>query len=204
LELEKEIEETKSENARMVLQEQKEIIGLNAKMQNAIIEAEEKSFEHSAHILKEMMKSINTISQQRLELIENGQLEIVKKIENMYSDFEKEINNDNMNFQLNQLPQMLETLEKFPPESSSHQLYSQSVEKQMNLNFEFVSRKLADLGKRQQTLIDSSVKTKDLIVEHSNRVVEERMKFLENQLESRKELARQNNLQVGNTKLLEK
>jgi hypothetical protein len=202
-ELELQIAQTNSENAQMLLQEQKELIRINAQMQGAIIEAEAKSFQHSAEVLKELMKSINIIAQQRLELIENGQLEIVKKIENLYSDFEKEVKKDNFNFQMNQLPQMMEMLEKFPPESSSHKLYSKSVEKQIDINTEFISRKLSDLSKRQQMLVESTEETKKIVLEHSNKIVENRMQFLEQQLESRKELAQLNKVeQISEVKKL--
>jgi DNA-binding ferritin-like protein len=186
------VAELENERAEMLVREQKEIIELNARMQGAIIEAEAKSFEHSAEVLKNMMRDINIIAQQRMELLEDGHLEVVKKIENLYSDFEREIQKDNESFQLEKLPQMLEMLNKFPPESSSHKLYSNSVDKQINLNMEFVSRKLSDLSKRQNALIESAKETKKIVLEHSNKIVEDRMQFLEKQLEKRKELAIQN------------
>jgi hypothetical protein len=192
-ELEKERAEIENERVTLMADAQKEIIELNARMQGAIIEAEAKSFEHSAQVLKDLMQNMNIIAQQRLELLENGQFEVVKKIETLYLEFEKEIQKDNDNFQLEKLPKMFEILEKFPTESSSHKLYTDSIDKQINLNIDFVSRKLSDLSNRQKLLIESASETKKIVLEHSYKVVEDRMKFIENQLESRKELAIQNN-----------
>jgi len=206
--LEKKRAKIENERVTLMANAQKEIIELNARMQGAIIEAEAKSSQHSAEVLKNLMKDVNIIAQQRLELLENGQFEVVKKIETLYLEFEKEIQKDNYGFQLEKLPKMLEILEKFPPESSSYKLYEDSIADQRKLNIEFVSRKLSDLSKRQQMLIESSSETKNMILEHSAKLVEDRMIFLEKQLDSRKELAiqnSQNKLELGsrdNQKLL--
>ena len=188
-ELEKDRANIENKRVSLMADAQKEIIELNARMQGAIIEAESQSFEHSAKVLKNLMHDMNLIAQQRLELLENGQFEIVRKIETLYLEFEREVQKDNDSFQLEKLPKMFDILERFPPESSSHKLYTGSIDKQINLNIEFVSKKLSDLSNRQKLLIESTNETKIRILEQSSKIVEDRMKFLDNQLESRKELA---------------
>jgi len=188
-ELEKDRANIENKRVSLMADAQKEIIELNARMQGAIIEAESQSFEHSAKVLKNLMHDMNLIAQQRLELLENSQFEIVRKIETLYLEFEREVQKDNDSFQLEKLPKMFDILERFPPESSSHKLYTGSIDKQINLNIEFVSKKLSDLSNRQKLLIESTNETKIRILEQSSKIVEDRMKFLDNQLESRKELA---------------
>jgi hypothetical protein len=196
--------ELENDKIGLMAEAQKEIIQMNAQMQGAIIEAETRSFEHSAKVLKSLMSDINILAQQRLTLLENGNLEIVKNIETLYSGFEKEVQKDNMNFQLKQLPQMFEVLSNFPDGSSSHTLYKDSIDKQINLNMEFVSEKIKNLLKRQQMLIESSNDAKKMVCEESAKLVQDRMIFLEQQLESRKELALLNNPNsVQNTKQIE-
>jgi len=183
------IAELEKEKAEMLVAEQKELIKLNAQMQGAIIEAEARSFEHSANILKSMMESMNIIAQQRFQLLENGHLEIVEKIETLYSEFEKNIQKDNHSFQMDKLPEMLQMLSTFPEDSDMRKIYSDSVTMQVSSNMEFINSKLKSLKNRQEQLITSSIQTKDKILESSAKLVEGRMKFLDNQLESRKELA---------------
>jgi hypothetical protein len=79
------------ENGRMdkAIEAQKEIIKMNQEMQLYIMEAHQKGFEHSTKVLKEMMRSLNQIAQERLLLIENGHFEVVEKIENLYLGLEK-------------------------------------------------------------------------------------------------------------------
>ena len=173
------------ENCRMdrAIAAQKEIIQMNSEMQLYIMEAHQKGFEHSTLVLKEMMKSLNQIAQERLLLIENGHFEVVKKIENLYLGLEKEIRKDNENFNMEKLPQMLEMLSKFEVGSSSAKLYEKSVDKQIELNITFFEKKLGALHERQKIMVESAVKSKEQVLEQSSQIVLDRMKFLDKQLE---------------------
>jgi hypothetical protein len=76
-------------------------------MQAAVIEANARGFEHSANVLKSLIHDMNLMAQQRLTLLENGHFEIVKNIEPLYRDFEREVQNDNHAFQVEKLPAMI-------------------------------------------------------------------------------------------------
>jgi len=156
---------TQLENDRMekAVIAQKEIMEMNHNMQLMIMEANQKGFENSSNILKELTISLNKIAQDRLILIENGHFEVVQKIENLYMQLEKEIRDDNTSFNLNELPEMLKMLDKFDKDSSSYDLYSKSIKKQMNMNMSFFAQKLSALHERQRMMVESSIKSKDLI-----------------------------------------
>ena len=188
------------ENKRMekAIEAQKEIIKMNQEMQLLIIEAHQKGFEQSVETLKEMMTTLNQIEQERLMLIENGHYEIVKKIENLYMELEKEIREDNDKFNMEQLPKMLEMLNKFEKDSQSAKLYEKSIDRQIELNAEFFMKKLNALHVRQRMMIESTIKSKELILGESSQIVIERMQFLEKQLETQKSIPI-----LSNTKLPE-
>lgn len=188
------------ENKRMekAIEAQKEIIKMNQEMQLLIIEAHQKGFEQSVETLKEMMATLNQIAQERLMLIENGHYEIVKKIENLYMELEKEIREDNDKFNMEQLPKMLEMLNKFEKDSQSAKLYEKSIDRQIELNAEFFMKKLNALHVRQRMMIESTIKSKELILGESSQIVIERMQFLEKQLETQKSIPI-----LSNTKLPE-
>lgn len=173
------------ENDRMdkAIEAQKEIIQMNNEMQLYIMEAHQKGFEHSTQILKDMMRSLNQIAQERLVLIENGHFEVVEKIENLYLGLEKEIREDNNSFNMSQLPQMLEMLSKFEVGSASAKLYEKSVDKQIELNGTFFTQKLSALHERQKLMVASAIKSKEQVLEQSSQIVLDRMKFLDKQLE---------------------
>ena len=186
------------ENKRMekAIEAQKEIMKMNQEMQLLIIEAHQKGFAQSVEILKEMMKTLNQIAQERLMLIENGHYEIVKKIENLYMELEKEIREDNDKFNMEQLPKMLEMLNKFEKDSQSAKLYEKSIDRQIELNAEFFMKKLNALHERQRMMIESTIKSKELILGESSQIVIERLQFLEKQLETQKNIPA-----LSNTKL---
>jgi len=173
------------ENQRMdkAIEAQKEIMQMNHEMQMLIMEAHQKGFEHSTEVLKEMMQSLNQIAQERLILIENGHFEIVEKIENLYMSLEKEIREDNDGFNMEQLPKMLEMLSKFEVGSTSAKLYEKSIDKQIELNGDFFMKKLNALHERQKLMVESTIKSKELVLEQSSQIVLDRMKFLDKQLE---------------------
>jgi len=175
----------KLENEKMdkAIEAQKEIMQMNQEMQLYIMEAHQKGFEHSVKILKEMMKSLNQIAQERLTLIENGHFAVVEKIETLYLGLEKEIRNDNDGFNMEQLPKMLTILSQFEAGSASAKLYEKSVDQQIELNGSFFTAKLSALHDRQKTMVESTIKSKDLVLEQSAQIVLDRMNFLDKQLE---------------------
>lgn len=186
------VAELENQGRKDLIQGQKDIIELNARMQAAVIEANVRGFEYSANILKSLMADMNIIAQQRLILLENGHSEIVENIERLYISFEREIKKDNDAFQLEKLPQMFQVLNQFPENSAAHKMYAGSIDKQIELNIHFVADKLSGLKQRQQTLIDSSVECKKLVLEHSNQIVQDRLLFLENQIKANSEPAQLN------------
>lgn len=173
------------QNNRMdkAIEAQKEIMQMNQEMQFYIMEAHQKGFEHSVTLLKDMMKSLNQIAQERLTLIENGHFAVVEKIERLYLGLEKEIRDDNDAFNMEQLPKMLEMLGKFDVGSPSAKLYEKSVDKQIELNGSFFTAKLSALHDRQKIMVESAIKSKDLVLEQSAQIVLNRMNFLDKQLE---------------------
>jgi hypothetical protein len=176
------VAELENRHAEILIEGQKDIIELNARMQAAVIEANVRGFEYSANVLKSLMTDMNTIAQQRLQLLENGHTEIVKQIEHLYLDLEREIKKDNDAFQLEKLPQMFEVLGKFSENSAAHKMYLDSIDQQKQLNISFVADKFKGLMQRQQILIESAVDSKKLILEQSGQLVADRMKFLESQI----------------------
>jgi len=139
-----------------------------------------------------MMINLNKIAQERLLLIENGHFEVVEKIENLYLELEKEIRKDHDNFNITYLPQMLDILNRFEPGSESAKLYSKSIDKQIELNGSFFSKKLEALHQRQKLMVESAIASKQQILEQSSQIVLDRMKFLEEQLKHQQTIQLQN------------
>ena len=186
------ITELENQGRRDLIEGQKDIIELNARMQAAVIEANARGFEYSAKVLKTLTSDMNIIAQQRLELLENGHSAIVERIETMYISFEREIKKDNDSFQLEKLPQMFQVLSQFPENGAEHKMYAGSIDKQIELNLTFVADKLKGLAQRQQTLIESSVECKKMVLEHSHQIVQDRLLFLEKQVSQTQEQVKLN------------
>ena len=176
---------TELENKKLdkLIEAQKDIHKMNYYMQESRLKAQGEM----AKVIQELMYEANKMAQQRLELLENGHLDILERIEKMYYTLEKEINNDNTEFNQKTLPNLLNMLEKFETGTKSYTLYYKSIESQMLTNIEFVKNKLKAVADRQKMLIESSVQTKERLFEHTTKIVEDRMKFFEQEVERQKE-----------------
>jgi len=161
---------------------QKEMMQMNADMQRVLMQAQQKGFEHSTQILKDMILSLNGLAQDRLLLIEQGHFEVVEKIEKLYRGLEQEVQGDQSTFNLEELPKMMALYEQFPKGGAAANMYQKAIETQIEANSMFFAEKLKALLERQRIMVASTVQSKDLILEQSSQIVRERMKFLEEQL----------------------
>ena len=177
------IAELEDKKLDKLIKAQRDIVKMNDDMQEARLKAQG----DMAKTLKELMYEVNIIAQQRLELLENGHFDIVERIEKMYYTLEKEINEDSIKFNKFVLPDLLRELEKFEKETPSYTLYLKSIESEMLSNIEFVKNKLKAVGERQKMLIESSIQTKERLLEHTSKIVEDRMKFFEMEIVKHKE-----------------
>jgi hypothetical protein len=181
-----------------------EIIRVNAEMQAAIIQARAKGFEYVSKVLLAISRDLNTIAEQRFQLLELGQFEIAKKIENMYSEFITNIKNDGYRFNIEELPKMLKLLEQYDKTSDSYSIYKSSIEKQKDAHIDFEKEQISKMLERQSKLIDSSITSKNQINEHVSKIVEGRMDYLKLEMNKfSEELSKIDNVTTSKQKQVE-
>ena len=182
------VAELENQHAEILIEGQKDIIEMNARMQVAIIEAEALGLEHKAKVLKSLVSEMNIMAQQRLKLLEEGHFEVVKNLEVFYSEFKREIQNDNHTFHLEILPPVLNTLNQYSEGTTAHKMYANSIEQLIHSNAITVTDSLKGLAQRQQLLIESSIVCKEKTLENAMQLDTNGMQLLEKQIEHKETL----------------
>jgi hypothetical protein len=167
------------ENERIGLMKeaQMELVEFNARMEAAVIEAKARGFHAVQQSLITMTKELNILAEERMVLIENGNLDILQRVESMYGDLENSINTND--FMHNKLPALLQLQNQYPEGSDLRQSYGQAVSMQINHEFQFVTTQMQQLGERRKAVVHSVLATKDKIHDHINHMVTARIAHLE-------------------------
>lgn len=167
------------ENERIGLMKeaQMELSEFNARMEAAVIEAKARGFHAVQQSLVAMTKELNILAEERMILIENGNLDILTRVESMYSELENRINTND--FMHNRLPSLLQLQSQYPEGSDLRQSYAQAINMQISHEFTFVHSQIQQLGERRKAVVKSVLSTKDKIHDHINQMVSARIAHLE-------------------------
>lgn len=172
-----EVAKLENERVHLVKEAQQELMQLNAQLEVAMIEARCRGFQAMQGAMMNMLKEVNILAEERLILLENGSSEQVQKVEAMYADLAKDIENDQFMFE--KVPQLLDMANKFPEDSASHKMFMQGIDREMATHFDFKTEQLKKLNERRQTVLDSVVESKKQMQAHIDLVVTKRIEQIE-------------------------
>ena len=173
------LEVAKLENERvdLVKNAQLELMEVNARLEAVMIEARCKGFQAMQASMMGMLREVNQLAEERLVLLENGSQEQVQKVEAMYADLSKDMDNDD--FMFAKVPQMLEIASKFPEDSDSRKLYMSGIDREMAKHFDFKTEQLKNLNQRCQIVDASVVASKEKMQQHIDTDISKRIEHIE-------------------------
>ncbi|RZG71403.1 hypothetical protein EXU29_14205 [Acinetobacter wuhouensis] len=191
------VEVAKLENERvdLVKNAQLELMEVNARLEAVMIEARCKGFQSMQISMMSMLREVNQLAEERLVLLENGSQEQVQKVEAMYADLSKDMENDD--FMFSKVPQMLEIANKFPEESDSRKLYMSGIDREMAKHFDFKTEQLKKLNERCQIVIASVVTSKEKMQSHIDMVITKRIEHIEQVMHVNAQLPYSATAQIG-------
>lgn len=172
-----EVAKLENERVELVKNAQLELIEVNARLEAVMIEARCKGFQAMQGSMMQMLKEVNLLAEERLVLLENGSQEQVQKVEAMYADLSKDMENDD--FMFSKVPQMLEIANKFPEESDSRKLYMSGIDREMAKHFDFKTEQLKKLNERCHIVVASVVESKKQMQSHIDTVISKRIEHIE-------------------------
>ncbi|WP_445345263.1 hypothetical protein [Acinetobacter bohemicus] len=194
------IEIAKLENERvdLVKNAQRELMQLNAQLEVAMIEARCKGFQAMQGAMMNMLREVNILAEERLILLENGSREQVQKVEEMYADLGKDIQNDE--FMSVKIPQLLNLANQFPEDSMSHKTFMMGIDREIATHFDFKTEQLKKLNERCQTVVDSVVESKKQMQAHIDTVITKRIEQIEQTMQTNAQLKFKGTLQIDQPK----
>lgn len=193
------VEVAKLENERvdLVKNAQLELMEVNARLEAVMIEARCKGFQAMQGSMMQMLKEVNLLAEERLVLLENGSQEQVQKVEAMYADLGKDIENDD--FMFSKVPQMLDIANKFPEESESRKLYMSGIDREMAKHFDFKTEQLKKLNERCHIVVASVVESKKQMQAHIDTVISKRIEHIEQVMHVNAQLPYNATAQIGSS-----
>jgi len=121
-------------------------------------------------IIVTMQDRFNDVAAKRLQIIEQGSMDIIREIESFYHELQASIEQRDIEFTEVKLPNLLEQLSKYPEDSPSHQLYFKKVDSLIANQTACSERALVDISARQEKIIASSLATKEQITTHTDQL----------------------------------
>lgn len=184
-----------NERVELVKNAQLELMEVNARLEAVMIEARCKGFQAMQGSMMQMLKEVNHLAEERLVLLENGSQEQIKKVESMYADLSKDMDNDD--FMFAKVPQMLELANKFPEGSDSRKLYMSGIDREMAKHFDFKTEQLKNLNARCQIVVASVVASKEKMQHHIDTVITKRIEHIEQVMQVNAQLPYNATAQIG-------
>jgi hypothetical protein len=194
-----EVAKLENERVELVKNAQRELLQLNAQLEVAMIEARCRGFQAMQGAMMNMLKEVNILAEERLVLLENGSREQVQKVEAMYADIAKDIEQDNFMFE--KVPLLLDMANKFPEESMSHKTFMSGIDREIATHFDFKTEQLKKLNERCQIVVGSVVASKEKMQAHIDTVITKRIEHIEQVMQRNAQLEFKNtDLQLDSPK----
>ncbi|MRT38729.1 hypothetical protein GJV03_16285 [Acinetobacter sp. RIT698] len=190
-----EVARLENERVDLVKNAQLELMEVNARLEAVMIEARCKGFQAMQGSMMQMLKEVNHLAEERLVLLENGSQEQIQKVELMYADLSKDMENDD--FMSAKVPQMLEIANKFPEDSDTRKLYMSGIDREMAKHFDFKTEQLKNLNQRCQIVVASVVVSKEKMQHHIDTVISKRIEHIEQVMQVNAQLPYNATTQIG-------
>lgn len=181
--------ELDKDRVELIKNSQIELLEFNANCEIAIEEAKARSLSSMAQSITNLQTQLNEVIAKRLAIIEKGSISIVKEIEGFYKELENQIDEDNYKYSLERMPKLLEILEQYEEGSTAHKLYAKRIQDDMQKQVDHYNLQIESVGKRQDQIIASFLKSKDTIIEQTNDMAQALIDNLQDQMKQKNQLS---------------
>lgn len=180
------VAELENERIGLVKEAQLELMEFNAKMEAAMIQARCLGFQAMQQAMMGMLKEVNSLAEERLVLLEKGNLQHIQQVEAMYAELKMDVQQDD--FLQNKVPQLLNLASQFPEGSDMRQTFMKGIDQEMATHFNFKTNQLNKLNERCQTVVDSVIASKAQMQTHIDMVITKRISHIEQAIQTNAKL----------------
>jgi len=163
-----------------------EFLEFETKSKLALEEATARGLHNMAQTIITVQEKLTEVAERRLQIIENGSIQIIKEIETFYQELGKKIEEDDDRYNTEKLPQLLALLDRYEIGTPAHTLYQKRIEDDMALQSKHYTMQLSSVAQRQSQIISGFLQSKERIVEHTGQITEGMLKRIAVQIETTK------------------
>lgn len=165
-----------------------EIIELNARMHQLIVDANTNGFVKVTNALLDFNRKLNTISEERFRMMEHCSLDAITKINDYYRQINNYIEAEGSEFMTKKLPLMLNQLRSFEVGSDAYIIYKEKIEEMIQLYIKSQSDWIVSIRSQNEKLFNNTIEAKNRIDAEISKSVENRMKLLERSIEQNEKI----------------
>lgn len=165
-----ELAHLEKEKIEMIKNAKIEVLENEYHFKMAYEQAKAKGLTCTMELILSFQDKLNEITEKRIEIIEKCSLNIIKDIENFYIELGEKIQQDDMDYNINKLPMLLSTMEKFDENSDSYKMYKDMIEKNISAHSTFVQNQMNSVLDRQNQVINGFLKSKETIIEKTTQI----------------------------------
>ena len=161
---------TEIERIELEKEAQLDYLRFQAESQKALIYAQTQGASVMAQTIISFQEKMDELAKNRLLIIENATLPIIRDIETFYVELQHRIEEDNFIYDTEKLPALLALLEKYEESSPVFNLYYKKVEDDIASQAEHYRQQIAEVAQRQTQVISGFMDSKKLIVEQTKQI----------------------------------
>ena len=120
-------------------------------------------------ILQEKMLDV---AKKRIAIIEEGSMPIIREIENFYNEVGDRIQDNNDNYNIKKLPQLLEMLSRYEKDSPQYEIYLAQINDDRIRQNQFIVDQMEQVRERQNLVLQSFLSTKEKIIEQTGKITQ--------------------------------
>ena len=164
--------EMEAERIELARDAQIELLEIQTSSQIAIEEARARGMAIKAKQLVDLQEKMLDIAAKRIAIIEAGSMSIIRNIENFYSEIIAAIQAGNDEYNTQKLPKFLQILESYEKNSAAYQLYWKKIEREIEIQSDFVNLQLQNVISRQNQVLENLFKTQEEIIKQTQEIVQ--------------------------------
>lgn len=167
-----EMADKERERIELMRDAQLERLKAQAMTQMAIDEARTKNMKAFAEQLAVLQEKMLEVAKNRIVIIEEGSLPMIREIEAFYEEVGDRIQAKGDEYTTRKLPQLLHLLQQYEKDSPEYEIFASQIKDDRERQNQFIMTQLQKIQERQELVTKSFLTTKDKIIEQTGRITQ--------------------------------
>lgn len=167
-----EMADKERERIELMRDAQLELLKAQGMTQMAIDEARTKNMKAFAEQLAALQEKMLEVAKNRIVIIEEGSLPMIREIEAFYEEVGNRIQAKGDEYTTKKLPQILHLLQQYEKDSPEYEIFASQIKDDRERQNQFIMTQLQKIQERQELVTKSFLETKDKIIEQTGRITQ--------------------------------